>query len=99
MSFNDIVSADQRLVILQALDNDPGYDLNESILQALLGQYGHKVSRDKVRTELRWLEEQGLVSIKLIFEIHVATLTGRGSDVAKGLAIVDGINRPRPRHD
>jgi len=96
MSFKTILTEDQRLVMLRALEQDAGYDLNESILQSFLGAYGHSVSRDKVRTELRWLEEQGLVTINEVAAILVATLTGRGADVAKGLAVVDGVKRPRP---
>jgi len=96
MSFERIVDADQRLIVLQALSSGAGYDLNESILRAFLGQFGHSISNDKVRTELRWLEEQGLLTIKLVFGIHVATITERGADVAKGLAVVDGVNRARP---
>jgi Fe2+ or Zn2+ uptake regulation protein len=96
MSFATIVTEDQRLVILRALEQAPGYDHNESVLQTFLRKIGHSVSRDKVRTELRWLEEQGLVSINEVLGVLVATLTGRGVDVVKGMAVVDGVKRPRP---
>ncbi len=97
MSYADIVIADIRLVILRTLAEDAGYAMNESVLQSVLGQFGHTCSRDRVRTELRWLEEQGLVSIQDVVGVLVARLTSRGADVASGAARVDGVKRPRPR--
>ncbi|AJF07774.1 VpaChn25_0724 family phage protein [Geoalkalibacter subterraneus] len=97
MSFADLVTADIRLVILKALAEDQGYSANESILQEILGLFGHTVTRDRVRTELGWLEEQGLVTVGDTAGIKVARITGRGIDVSTGAARVDGIKRPRPR--
>ncbi|MGE4545828.1 MAG: hypothetical protein AB7D06_17185 [Pedobacter sp.] len=97
MSFADIVIADIRLIILRTLAEDQGYSMNESVLQEVLGMFGHAVSRDRVKTELRWLEEQGLVTVENVVGIMVAKLTPRGADVASGAAKVDGVKRPRPR--
>jgi DNA-binding GntR family transcriptional regulator len=97
MSYADIVMADIRLVILRTLAEDLGYSMNESILQEVLSAFGHNVSRDRVRTELRWLEEQGLVTVNDVVGVLVARLTARGADVASGTARIDGIKRPRPR--
>ena len=76
---------------------DDGYSLNESMLHSVLGLYGHAVSRDQVRTQIRWLEEQGLVTVEDVAGILVARLSGRGEDVANGSAVVDGVKRPRPK--
>lgn len=92
----EILNADQRLVILRALCECSG-DANESVLQTCLDAYGHRVSRDAVRTHCYWLEEQGLVSVKDVSGCLVATLTGRGADVAEGRSTVPGVKRPRPR--
>lgn len=89
---------DARLVLLRSLAEDPDYRLNESLLQTILDQFGHAMSRDRIRTELRWLEEQGLISVELVAGVTmVATLTTRGADVASGRARVDGVKRPSPR--
>ena len=85
-----------RLVILRSIVDD-GYSLNESMLQSVLDMYGHSITRDRVRTEMRWLEEQGLVAIEDVSGILVAKLTGRGADVASGKAVIDGVKRPRPK--
>ena len=45
---------------------------------------------------MRWLEEQGLITIEKVGETLVAKLTGRGDDVATGQAVVDGVKKPRP---
>jgi Fe2+ or Zn2+ uptake regulation protein len=97
MSFADVVTADIRLVILKALAENQGYSANESILQEILGLFGHTVTRDRMRTELGWLEEQGLVTVCDAAGIKVARITGRGIEVSTGAARVDGIKRPRPR--
>ncbi len=95
MSFKNLLSEDQRLVILRSLKDMAGYEANESIIDACLDTFGHNISRDAVRTHLAWLEEQGLISIRAVLDCQVAKLTGRGEDVATGQALVPGVKRPR----
>ncbi len=92
----DLLDADQRLVILRSLV-DAGGEANESILQDCLDVFGHRVSRDQVRTHITWLAEQGLVVVENIGSYMVAQLTGRGQDVAEGRSTVPGVKKPRPR--
>lgn len=95
MSFSEYLRKDVRLVLLRILAEMPGYRANSSVLSNLLDQFGHSVTRDQVKTELRWLQEQGLVSIEDAGSVLVATLQERGQDVASGRAVVDGVARPR----
>jgi Fe2+ or Zn2+ uptake regulation protein len=96
--FTEHVARDRRLVILRALHMDHDYRLNESVLQTVLDDFGHSVSRDRVRSDLDWLKEQGLVKTELVANrIVVATLTQAGADVATGRAQNHGVNRPSPR--
>ncbi|QUN06442.1 ArsR family transcriptional regulator [Shewanella yunxiaonensis] len=95
MALSEIRAEHQRLVILRSLADESGYQLNESIIHDILDAYGLDISRDGVRTQLTWLQEQGLVTIELVGKTMVATITGRGEDVARGLARVPGIKRPR----
>ncbi|MBT0666347.1 ArsR family transcriptional regulator [Geobacter pelophilus] len=97
MSFSDLVTQDIRLVILRTLAETNGYSCNESIIHAILAKFGHKVSRDQVKNQLAWLEEQGLVTLETVVDIYVATITGRGVDIADGSATVPGVKRPHPR--
>ncbi|GHU08330.1 hypothetical protein AGMMS50225_06770 [Betaproteobacteria bacterium] len=96
MSFSDYLRADRRLVMLRILAEMPAYRSNSSIISGMLEKLGHGVSRDVVRTDLRWLEEQGQVEIDEAGPVLVVTLTDRGGDVAAGRATVDGIARPHP---
>lgn len=95
MSFSDYLRKDVRLVVLRILSEMPSYRANSSVIATVLHQFGHAVTRDQVKTELRWLAEQGLISIDEAGSVLVATLTERGQDVAEGRAVVDGIARPR----
>ena len=96
MSLRDLLDEDRRLVMLRSLV-EIGGDANESILQGCLDGYGHRVSRDQVRTHITWLAEQGLVTINMVGSCMVASLTGRGQDVAEGRTTVPGVKKPRAR--
>lgn len=97
VKFAELLDADRRLVILRALEEDPGYDLNEYVLRSVLEALGHTVSRDRLGADLAWLEEQGLVVVDDVAGVKVARLTGRGSDAATGRAVVPGVKRPGPK--
>ncbi|WP_178384750.1 hypothetical protein ABI424_001275 [Histophilus somni] len=90
-----LLHQDQRLVILRSLI-EAGYDANESILDDCLAMYGHKISRDLVKSHLNWLEEQGLVKIERLQNgFMIAEITQRGIDVANGEARIEGVKHPR----
>jgi Fe2+ or Zn2+ uptake regulation protein len=95
MNYSDFLRHDQRLVLLRILLEMPAYKANSSVLANMLSQLGHSVSRDLVKTELRWLSEQGMLAVQEVASVLVATLSERGQDVAEGRAVVDGIARPR----
>lgn len=88
--------ADQRLCILRLLKSAPGYSANDSIIDDVLGQFGHNISRDLVRSHVRWLEEQGLVTVEMLGITLNARATQRGIDIAKGDATCEGVKRPSP---
>lgn len=97
MSYNQLMAKSVRLAILQILEQDAGYSHNDDLLQsALEGTRGHSLSADRVRSELRWLEEQGLLTIDVVPPFLVARVNQRGVDVALGRSRIDGIARPRP---
>lgn len=96
LSFEAHLAADRRLVILRLLADSSGYAANEFIVQAILADLGHEVGGDKLRTELAWLAEQGLLSTAMVGGVQIATLSARGLDVARGRALVPGVNRPQP---
>lgn len=85
---------DRRLRILQTLTEIPGGMTNEAVLKNSALAFGHLVSSDLIRTELCWMAEQGLLSIRSERDLYVATLTDRGQDVASGAAIQPGVSTP-----
>lgn len=93
--FTQHLRQDQRLVLLRILSEMPSYRANSSVLVGLMEKLGHTMTRDQVKTELRWLAEQGLLTVEDAGAVIVATLEERGQDVADGRAKVDGIARPR----
>lgn len=96
MSYKDIVIEDLRLVVLILLADAGGYALNAYVLHRMLPGLGHHVSLDGLKTQLAWLEEQGLVSLVQDPPLVVATLTDRGLDVSAGNAVAPGVKRRLP---
>ena len=96
MSYERTIQEHLRITLLRLLVDDPNYTLNDSMLTDLTEPYGFNPSRDKVRTELNWLKEQGLVTTDNDPGITIATLTERGMDVANGRTTVPGVKRPSP---
>ena len=96
LSFAELIASDIRLVILRALAEDRDYSHNEVIIGEILAMFGHKVSGDRVRTELAWLAEQDLIRLDDVSGLKVAKLTARGLDVSSGAADCPGVKRPRP---
>lgn len=88
------LTEDRRLVILRILAELPAYRANSSVIYTLLSQWGHAPTRDQVKTDLNWLQEQELLSVEEVASIYLATLTERGADVVAGRAIVPGVKRP-----
>ncbi|CAA0111651.1 Uncharacterised protein [BD1-7 clade bacterium] len=96
MPYQDIVIEDQRLVILRTLE-ETNHSANDSIMQKVLSQYGHNVTRDQIKSHYAWLQEQGLIRVETIASTHVAHLTSRGHDIAQGRGHVPGVGKPGPK--
>lgn len=87
-----------RLAILRHLEASTEYTSNTAILADVLRRLGLASSRDQVAGECAWLAEQGLAAIgDGDGDFVVVKATGRGVDVATGVAAHPGVHRPRPR--
>jgi hypothetical protein len=93
----DIIDRQLRLALLRLLEEAPGYSANTAVLTQGAQLLGFHVSRDKVATTADWLQEQGLVKVETLGPVTVVTVTARGIDVAKGYAVVTGVDRPTSR--
>lgn len=94
MPLQEIQNEHARLSILRALDA-LNYSSNDSIIKDACESFGNTMSNDQVRTQLGWLAEQSLVTVKRKDSYMIATLTSRGQDVAQGISFVHGVKRPR----
>ncbi len=94
MSYADHFAAHVRIAILQILREADGFCAISSILAPALLDRDLPVSRDKVKTEIAWLAEQGLVTFVEHGGHYVATATERGRDIAAGLGKCPGVARP-----
>lgn len=96
--FSEAFQPHLRLTILLVLAEAPEYRANSSILTSSAEEVGLSATRDQVRTELAWLEEQRLVTLTHPSDtMIVAKLTERGLDVARGRGNVPGVQRPSPK--
>lgn len=95
-SFATLQTENRRCAFLRFLAEEPDYAMNTSLMQDALAAVGHGVSRDVVTAEAAWLAETGLITMEDLGGIVVVTLTPRGADVARGLAVVPGVKRPGP---
>ena len=93
---NAALEADRRLMILRLLAEAPDYRANTYLLASALSSMGHAVGADRQRTDLAWLDEQGLVARETVGGIAIARLSERGADVAAGRAVTPGVRRPTP---
>lgn len=92
----DTITENRRLYILKTLQVSVDYRMSDMLLQAALNKIGHGVALSVLRGDLAWLERQGLVSTSSLGDMTMALLRKEGLDVANGLAIVPGIDRPQP---
>lgn len=96
-SFYDYTMGHARLAILRSLVEAVQHTANDSVLSMVMEQLGLPVTRDQLRTQLGWLEEQGLIRLtRPTDNLLVAALRERGADVALGRSSVDGVQRPSP---
>ncbi len=95
-SFAQLQEEDRRLVIVRVLHDSTDYTCNEYLLVQMVCELGHQIGSDRLRADLAWLAEQGLVTVRDTAGVQIATLSRRGADVALGRVQVPGVKRPLP---
>lgn len=97
MSFSDLVTKDARLRILQALQRQTDHRLGDTMLVPELDSWGHRRTREWIRTQLRALAELGAVDIVNDSPaVMVAELTRAGQDHVLRRGVIEGILKPPP---
>jgi len=97
MSFAEHLDKDARLRILQALARQNDGRLGDTMLVPELDSWGHRRSREWVRTQLRALAELGAVTIVVdSAAVIVAELTRAGQNHVNRRGVIEGVLRPEP---
>lgn len=92
----NIFLSNQRIIILQGLEQDAGHTLSNEMLQRLLRSYGHTVSLGDVNNLINWLDVRGFVTTERLADkaLVLVKITRPGLDAALGNARFDGIDVP-----
>lgn len=96
MSYEDFATSDARLIILRELARQTGFTLNETLLVRVLDTFGHRRSREWVRTQLRKLAELGAIHLTEAGSVLIAEITAAGLDHVQRRSEIDGIAKPSP---
>jgi hypothetical protein len=96
MSYDQFMTEDARLVILKELARQPDGRLNEALLEKVLDVFGHRRSREWIRTQLNKLAELGAVVVLQAGTVLVASITRAGLDHVERRSVIEGVARPSP---
>jgi len=94
VNYDEAMTIDARLVILKELAAQSDGRLNEVLLEKVLDVFGHRRSRDWIRTQLRKLEELGAVRVTEVGTVYVARITRAGVDHVERRSFIEGVARP-----
>lgn len=95
--FSDATLKDARLRMMQGMALQSDHRLSDIMLGHVLDGWGHRRSRDYVRTQLRALEEIG--ALRLLGDgerVMIGELTQAGLDHVERRVILEGVKRPDP---
>ncbi|WP_236020617.1 VpaChn25_0724 family phage protein [Devosia sediminis] len=90
------MNANAKLVILRELSKMTDGRLNDAILEGVLDKFGHRRSRDWVRTQLRALADIGALTTTEVGSVMVAEITRAGIDHVDRRVVLEGVARPSP---
>ncbi len=96
MSYDQYMTEDARLVILKELAGQPHGTLNENLIVRVLDAFGHRRSRDWLRTQLRKLDDLGAVKVTEAGTVLIAEITRVGIDHVERRSFVEGVAKPSP---
>ena len=86
----------RRIIILQGIEDSPGRELSNEMIQRLLKTHCHSCSIAEVNEQINWLENRGYVKADRMGDSGFvnAHITRPGIDVALGNTRAEGIDPP-----
>lgn len=94
-AFTDHVAREARLRILKELERQADGRASELALRSVLDVYGIKRDRDWIATQLRKLEQLDAITVTMLGQTMVATITRTGLDHVEERTVIEGVARPR----
>lgn len=94
--FETYKTHDARLVVLKELALQSDGSLNDVLIRTLLDTFGHRRSRDWIRTQLRALAELGAITLSEAGSVMIASITRAGIDHVERRSIIEGVAKPSP---
>jgi Fe2+ or Zn2+ uptake regulation protein len=93
---DNIFLPNQRIIVLQGLEKDPGRSMSNALLQRLLRTYGHNCGIAEVNRQINWLEQRGYVTTDRLADsgLVIVEILRPGIEVATGLVRAEGIDPP-----
>lgn len=91
-----VIREHARLIVLRALEGQPGETLNSGVLASHLEVFGIRKELAWLHQEMRWLAEMDAVRLSEAGPFLVASLTERGAQHLSRVALIEGV-RPPPR--
>jgi hypothetical protein len=95
-TWEDAQREDARLVVLRELQRQNDGRLNETLLLKVLDSFGHRRTRDWLRTQLRAMADLGAVALTEQGTVMIAQITRTGMDHVERRSVIEGIARPSP---
>lgn len=92
----ELLAEQRRYRVLSFLNDSDAYRANEVLLKSVLNGMGIPTSSDRLRTDLVWLEQQGLLRLSPVDDLLIVEITSSGQDVAEGVVRLPGVKRPGP---
>lgn len=89
----DTMRRARRRVILEILSSTPDGQSGELFLEPVLNSRRIRSDRDQVRTELAWLQDQGLVALEEIAGDMFATILSGGRAIAEAKRVHPDIEK------
>lgn len=95
MSYENDIKETRRLDLLRVLHQTPGHGASADLLRDGVHRiYGHNVSVHQVSTDLNWLAVAGVVEVRNLGDVTMASLAPLGRDLLADRASVPGIKDP-----
>ncbi|MGZ9811270.1 VpaChn25_0724 family phage protein [Pseudoroseicyclus sp. H15] len=89
-----LIREQARLIVLKALAADPGETLNSDLLREELKPFGIRKDRAWLHLQLDWMAEVGVITLRQVGTVKVATLAHDGARHLEREIAVEGIQRP-----